>query len=294
MRVLEDLVGGQEFRIAETLDKGFSNAVYRVEVGGESLVAKVFSESAKVRCPAGARGLFDELAGAAHLGPRVRKRTPDGLLMEYVNGVTLTAEDLKRDAWAVAVEKVAPKLAAVHALPVEASEAVLWRGIDAMLARVGNFEGFGDLEVEVARSRRVVETELGPPDACAHGDLKPSNILRVCDDVLFVDFELAGPGYAAYDVAKLFRTEPYDAPAGFLREYLRARGIPRQTLAHALKATALLEPLAWLEAVVFFLFMATTTAASPDPGGSSSWIRLARDRYRAYEAAVRRQRVRRC
>ena len=45
-------------------------------------------------------------------------------------------------------------------------------------------------------------------DVLGHGDLKPSNVLRLRrGGITFIDFELAGPNYRGYDIFKLFRRQ---------------------------------------------------------------------------------------
>ena len=49
-------------------------------------------------------------------------------------------------------------------------------------------------------------------DVLGHGDLKPSNVLRLRrGGITFIDFELAGPNYRGYDIFKLFRTSKLPA-----------------------------------------------------------------------------------
>jgi hypothetical protein len=57
------------------------------------------------------------------------------------------------------------------------------------------------------------------PVVFAHGDLKPSNMMRTPDDahpphLLFIDLELAGPNYRGFDIMKLFRADAGAPPGG--------------------------------------------------------------------------------
>lgn len=269
---------GSDFEVLEAMSEGFSNKVYKIQASGTMLVAKIFSESLKARSPvASQRGRWDEEAGLAAIGPRVYGRSADALLTEFVNGATLTAHDLTENKWALAMERVAPKLAALHRIGAwePGTVPVVWQGMWALLDLSENGP-MGDLRTEVARALRLVEHELGPPDVCAHGDLKASNMVLAEGNIIFIDFELAGPGYAAYDVAKLFRNE-HDRAAikSFVEAYTRANH--SQDIESLLAAVDLLLPLAWLEAVVFFAYMASTHPANPD------WLRLAKSRWTNYE-----------
>jgi ethanolamine kinase len=123
----------------------------------------------------------------------------------------------------------------------------------------------------------------------AHGDLKPSNMMRApvaadIDDegpaLWFIDLELSGPNYRGFDIMKLFRAdEGFSEPnlLLFLHTYLTSAGLcnaaPAEDgspndgdddahggdcdrLTRQLYAEArMFEPLTWLEAAVFFVLV---------------------------------------
>ena len=175
------------------LDSGFCNSVYRVDTHKKPVVVKVYSAMAKARCAPACRGVVDEAVGAAGLGPQIHVRTDDALVAEFVDGETLTERDLKDDETALAI---APKLAALHALPIPEplpQKPALWVGIDAMLACEGDALDSTLLKREAARMRDAVEA-CTHADVLGHGDLKPSNVLRLRrGGITFIDFELARP-----------------------------------------------------------------------------------------------------
>ena len=176
------------------LDSGFCNSVYRVDTHKKPVVVKIYSAMAKARCAPACRGVVDEAVGAAGLGPQIHVRTDDALVAEFVDGETLTERDLKDEATALAI---APKLAQLHALPIPEplphEPAALWIGIDAMLACDGDALDASLLRREAARMRDAVEA-CTHADVLGHGDLKPSNVLRLRrGGVTFIDFELARP-----------------------------------------------------------------------------------------------------
>lgn len=290
----------ESFRLVEELTEGYSNRVYKVEeeATGKTFAAKIYSDSAKVRCPPDERGLWDESAGLAALGPTVYARTPDSLLTEFLSGRTARAEDLRKDLRALAF-RVAPRLAALHALPTDngEEEVVLTRGMSALLDCAEKCDDkigvFGNRIAAEAREVLEFVTKTQKPDAMIHGDLKSSNIMLCEDDrILFLDFEVAGPGYAAYDVAKLFR-DNLDRPAQrpFLQTYLEAGGHDASPAAldYHLRSVAFFEPLAWLEAAVFFVYMASTTEKGTP--NFERWLSLAQSRWKSYEVARDRART---
>lgn len=187
------------------LSAGFCNWVYRVDLPGQagasasSVLGKVFSPLAKMRIAAPDRGRGDELAGEAGLGPRVRFRSEDGLITEFVRGSDLSERDIHaRTPWLL--RRIASKLAGLHSLalphptadgvgtgspadgeakPAVKPPVVLWQFLDSMIAHVAEQpqtvpEGMCLQEVadEVARMRTRFD-ELGLPVVFGHGETPP-------------------------------------------------------------------------------------------------------------------------
>lgn len=123
---------------------------------------------------------------------------------------------------------------------------------------------------------------VGAQVVFAHGDLKPSNMMRTplaadIDDtglaLSFIDLELSGPNFRGFDIMKLFRAdEGFSEPnlLLFLHTYLTTAGLcsaedgsPNDgdggdcnRLTRRLYAEArMFEPLTWLEAAVFFVLV---------------------------------------
>ena len=207
------------------LSAGFCNWVYRVDLPAPtgSVVVKLFSPLAKLRLEPPLRGSGDELAGEAGLGPRLLFRSADGLVTTFVEGDTLSEVDMHAIA-SETPQLIAPRLAALHALPPPAAQAggppVLWRFIESMLEHTDSKAlppsvSFDRVCAEVARMRERCDV-LQLPVVHGHGDLKPSNIMRrppeatahllehdvlltagrkAVDQICFIDFELSGLHY---------------------------------------------------------------------------------------------------
>merc|ERR1719382_1823056 len=90
---------------------------------------------------------------------------------------------------------------------------MLWRTIDKMMEVIARKpesipEGMPSIEAilsEISAARHALElkdTKL----VLAHGDFKPSNVMRDGGQVVIIDFELAGPNYRGFDLMKVFRT----------------------------------------------------------------------------------------
>ena len=216
VRLLEDAgVEAQPHAVSE-LTTGFCNWVYRIELPGPAaaalgasspvVVAKVFSPLAKLRLPADVRGAADEAAGVAGLGPRVLHRSADGILVDFVPGITLTEAHFHRDTCApggagtraaASLAAIARRLASLHGAPACESAhdppVALWLFIERMLHRIAAKTGpetpraervvlpggvrVGDVAAEVGRMRARCDALSLPAVACGHGDLKPSNVM---------------------------------------------------------------------------------------------------------------------
>merc|ERR1712072_264991 len=138
---------------------------------------------------------------------------------------------------------------------------------------------------EVRRARIAVEMHNYPVVLC-HGDFKPSNvILSKTGKVQFIDHELAGPNYRAFDLMKVFRTAQKKSETSmehFLRTYAATiQGLEpsEEKLADIVQETKLFESLTWLEAACFFLALPQFK-----PKETARWNALAIDRWQKYEA----------
>ena len=86
-----------------------------------------------------------------------------------------------------------PRTWGMTLLPPLPQKPALWVGVDAMLACDGDALDSTLLRREAARMRDAVEA-CTHADVLGHGDLKPSNVLRLRrGGITFIDFELARP-----------------------------------------------------------------------------------------------------
>jgi len=274
---------------------GFANHVWASKTRGQSLVLKRYTDLAFLRLDAEAIGSVDVHAGKHGVGPPVLYSSPQGLVMERLEGRTLEEVDMHKDDF-VLLEDVAEVLAKLHQLPVPAvceGEPMLWRTIDRMVdaaARKPELwpEGMPSLDVlteEVRKARIAVEKRNYPTVLC-HGDFKPSNvILNSQGEIYFIDHELAGPNYRAFDLMKLFRTAGKSSDKSmehFLRSYaatMQRHEPTEQEVEDLIQETQLFKSLTWLEAACFFLALPQFK-----PAETSRWNALALDRWQQYEA----------
>jgi len=271
------------------------------------VVAKLFSPLAKLRIVAARRGVADESAAQHGLGPGVHFRSEDGLITDFVDGRTLTEDDIHEpEAKAGVLRALAPRLAALHSVRLPAirrrrQRVVLWEFLRRMLREIKRApqgalpEGISSEQVlhEVQRMQTRFDA-LQLPIVNGHGDLKPSNVMASlpsspsgANQISFIDFELAGAHYRGYDLFKLFRTSGTLSRSNmisFLHEYLThvQKKVPAFNELNELRAETLaFEPLTWLEAAVFFFFAMVTY-----PANAHEWAPLAEQRWNAYLASA--------
>jgi len=296
------------------MSAGFCNWVYCVALPPPAgkVVAKLFSPLAKLRLEPALRGLGDQTAGEAGLGPSLLCRSADGLVTTFVDGETLT-EEAMHAADSKMAERIAPRLAALHATPMPESDCsqvpVLWRFLDAMLQHTEDKAipasvPLEKVRTEVKRMRKRC-ADLALPTVYGHGDLKPSNVMLRTgplhpldeqqgtggenDEICFIDFELSGLHYRGYDLYKLFRTKRDFSDRNFrafLEGYCAALAKdgsssrpPAVSLTELEAEAYAAEPLTWLEAAVFFFF---ALSVYPTASKAGVWAELGMSRWESY------------
>lgn len=127
-----------------------------------------------------------------------------------------------------------------------------------MINKLPSFISVEDIEREVRVMQQIFECSKIRVCTC-HGDLKPSNMM-VSDEneLFFIDLDLGGPNYCAFDIMKLFRTSK-EITSVKKEEHLKAfLEIYCKVLACNISPKAIYseakmcEPLTWLEAALFF------------------------------------------
>lgn len=276
------------------LTVGFANHVWAVRKRCQNLVVKRYTDLAFLRLDAEAIGSVDVHCGKHNVGPQVLYSSPQGLVMERLEGRTLEEADMHKDDFAL-VESVAKVLAQLHQLPVPAvceGEPMLWRTVDKMVEAAGRkpelwpkgMPSLHCIEQEIAKARTAVQKSSYPIVLC-HGDFKPSNvILNKDNEIKLIDHELGGPNYRAFDLMKVFRTAGKSSQASmehFLNSYVKCFGkeTSEEELSDLLEETKIFECLTWLEAACFFLALPQFK-----PQETDRWNDLALDRWEKYES----------
>jgi len=278
----------------EPLTVGFANHVWALTKRTQSFVIKRYTDLAFLRLDAEAIGQVDVHAGKHGVGPQVFYSSPQGLVMDRLEGRTLEESDMHKDDFAL-LRSVAKVLAELHQLPVPAAcegEPMLWRTCDKMLQAAGRklelwpqgMPSIQGIEEEITKARAAVAKRSYPIVLC-HGDFKPSNvILNKDNEIKLIDHELAGPNYRAFDLMKVFRTADKSSQTSmehFLESYLACFGkdASQEELSDLLQETQNFECLTWLEAACFFLALPQFK-----PQETEKWNNLAVDLWEKYEA----------
>ena len=268
---------------------------------------------------------------------------PQALLMEYIQSPTLTEQDLFQSPPNLALlENIGQALYSLHHTAIRSQTSgsrntgatkakipkdnsciprqqnMLWRSIDLLLERISSPGSKMYFTQEVQAQYQLLEMEFQlPMVSLGHGDCKPSNIILLQDqtdvrndknqkthnNVRFLDLELTGYNYRAYDLAKLlFRRgneiATKDGPLQskcqdyVLSSYLKSSSTSegdnddhKKLLEKLRSECQLLLPMTWLEAALFFEATKDTVQAEHDDTKSQAWDALAQDRLENYQKA---------
>jgi thiamine kinase-like enzyme len=291
----------------------FCNTLYRIRYNNNATcLAKLFSPLALQRMdPSRTLGELDRLAASAGLSPKILASNSRGILMEACVGHVLTEELVQQPNFSESAADVASGLARLHHLPAAPSETnILWKACNVMLsltdeAHMDTSTGWtlSRLHRTIEQHRQQLDNLQLPITACGHGDCKPSNVflshtIGTDKSVKFIDLELAGTHYRAFDVAKFWRTNSNAAIEStdrnrnmFYNAYAStsnaiAGGKPVSLASLEIEVHYLL-PLTWLEAALFFACMATQDATA---ARSNHWNELALDRLESYTQCMQGRR----
>lgn len=282
------------------LDKeksAFCNTVYRVNQNKDTTIAiaKIFSPLALARMTHRPVGSMDSYVASQGLAPRILAKTNESILMEfYEHNCDGTQNAEERDDSLCALS-----LAQLHSLlPLSPSqendENMLWRSCRILLLHhvseswaCHGVAGGGSwnkemLATEVRNQQARLSQKSLIEVPIAHGDCKPSNVIHQRERVVFIDLELCGRNYRAFDLAKLLRNDQDPAlrnsssrRARFLSAYAQHVDVSLHQLQTEVDEIL---SLTWLEAAIFFAAM-----ESVDPPNSKNWNSLAASRLQNYE-----------
>ncbi|MBI3453725.1 MAG: phosphotransferase family protein [Rhodospirillales bacterium] len=191
-------------------------------------------------------------AHAAGLSPEIVYDEPDVMVMDYVEGKTLTAADMRAPAM---LARIVPVVRRCHReMPKFVRGAVLafWvfhviRDYAATL-RAGNSRRTGDLGRWLAAAEQL-EAEIGPVDLVfGHNDLLPANFIDAGRRIWLIDWDYGGFGSPLFDLSGLAANAEF-SPAeetALLEAYFeRPAGDDLRRRYEAMKCAALLREGMW-------------------------------------------------
>lgn len=184
----------------ERLNTAMTNRVYYLKTPSSKYVLRIYGDALpRLLSSSSELSLMHTLAEMGK-GPRVLMTFGNGRIEEYIEGRTMKVREI-RDRW----KEIAVAMAEVHGMQadnIRGAENVIWERIyrwrresakmllldsDSLLPKLGRLQK----EMEVMDMRMCF----------CHNDLQHGNIMVEKNKVLFVDYEYAGTGYAAYDIA---------------------------------------------------------------------------------------------
>jgi thiamine kinase-like enzyme len=198
-----------------TLKGGLSHRVLRVEVDGAPYVMRVLDpavSAAGLGVPARLEIQNTIRAGRIGVGPAVLYVIGDTMVLEYVDGVTLSQDDVRRP-------EMIPRLAAacrrLHAGPAAfEGDFSIFRKAEELFGRCREHDlpvpdGYADhLPVLHAIERAMDRVPL--PAVPCHNDLLPENFIDDGRDVRIVDYQLSGMNDPAFELGDIAAEGDYE------------------------------------------------------------------------------------
>lgn len=188
---------------------GLSNKVYRIEINGISFIARVPGNYSTMFGGESACEISNTLiAGQCGVGPYVLKPLPEynGLIMEFIQGISLTPQLLQDDRIIEAVVDAMKKLHSGQRFTNDFSVFQLSDRLTATLRRLGSplpndFPLYEDSLAQIRQSLESHPVELVP----CHNDAFPKNwILDRSRQARLIDFEFSGNNDPAFELATLY------------------------------------------------------------------------------------------
>lgn len=262
---------------------------------------------------------IDDTLAELGLGPAIVLSNPLGIIMEYIPSLPLNEADTQASNAKTAsiLKTVATSLAKLHSFtpPVDDDGSsfknnMLWSSLEVLLSLIGETEEGQYYRNQISWQRNQLDF-LELPIVFGHGDFKPSNIIMVMEnddehDVVakFIDFEMVGWHFRAFDLAKLFRATTATSSStttttttdqnrqAFLQQYLQQMeknndATGATTLPLLQLESQLLLPMAWLEAAIFFEASASMSLKISDNVSFRQWKKKAKQRKLQYQKACR-------
>jgi thiamine kinase-like enzyme len=197
-----------------TLKGGLSHRVLRVEAGGMPYVVRVLDpavSAAGLGVSATTEIQHTIAAARTGVGPAVLYVIGETMVLEYIDGVTLSQEDVRR-------RPMIPRLAAacrrLHAGVPFAREFNIFRKAEELLGLCRRHDlrvpdGYADHRPVIAAIETAMAAVPLPAVPC-HNDLLPENFIDDGRDVRIVDYQLSGMNDPAFELGDIAAEGDYE------------------------------------------------------------------------------------
>jgi thiamine kinase-like enzyme len=197
-----------------TLKGGLSHRVLRVETGGTRYVVRVLDpavSAAGLGIPAGLEIQNTIRAARTGVGPAVLHVVGVAMVLEYVDGVTLSRDDVRR-------RETIPRLAAtcrrLHTGPAFAGDFSIFRKAEELFGRCLEHDlpipdGYAD-HLPVLREIEGAMERAPLPSVPCHNDLLPENFIDDGREIRVVDFQLSGMNDPAFELGDIAAEGDYE------------------------------------------------------------------------------------
>jgi thiamine kinase-like enzyme len=225
--------------LIEPVTAGRTNRNFIVRDQGRRYFARVgadiprhgISRAAELRCAM--------LAAKAAIAPEIVFADAGIMITAYAEGETLAIASGGAPA---VLSRIADLLRTLHGIPAQGD----LPNFCPLAAAQRYLAGLSDAELPMPR-RRIADCLSAlprlPAHCLVHGDLIPENFIRTDDRLLLVDWEYAGNGAAATDLAMVISNFDLDAAAA--RSVLRLYGPVDPEAVEAMRIAAIVREALW-------------------------------------------------
>ncbi len=207
-------LGSGDGLVCSTLTGGLSHRVLRIEAAGTPYVLRLLNPAvSEVGLGVSTHIEIQNTVHAARtgVGPAVVYVDDDALVLEYIDGETLSHEDVRRP-------EMIPRLAAacrrLHAGPAFTGTFDIFRKGEDLLARCRRHDlpipdGYADHGSTLRAVERALSAAPLPVVPC-HNDLLPENFIDDGRSVRIIDYQLSGMADPAFELGDIAAEGDYD------------------------------------------------------------------------------------
>ncbi|KAJ8556191.1 hypothetical protein K7X08_022949 [Anisodus acutangulus] len=210
-----DQIGNDDYLEVIHLTNSFSNHIYKVNWGSKSqnsVLVRIYGERRDLFLDSEEEIKTFEWMSNHGYGPRLYGHFPNGRVEQFINGRTLSPDDLHNPDIAAII---ATKIREFHTLEKPGStNPVLWGELRKLLndaktlssAEIKKEFGLESLEEEINVLENILSNDSSQQVVFCHSDLRGDNMIfnETTKHLTLIDYEYACYNPAAYDLANHF------------------------------------------------------------------------------------------